>query len=229
MQTFCCPTSYSLYNVDFDKPMFPSQCISTLTDGQTLSYRTVSTFADGSATNAPTSTVVDGDTITIYGIPVNGLNVVSPTSSPSSASATGTTSTSAGEGGTITASANASSAAQSNSSAGGAHASVVRVAVGASVGAVAGLLFLAACVSLLWRRKTKGPLSPGSGPALEMDAPPGGPRKSLKSSSIGSPNSNMSSKCAAELDSGSHHVAYELPADTRSGHDGVVAQSSGGL
>lgn len=221
-QTFCCPTSYNLYNVEFDRPSFPSQCVSTLTDGQVLEYRTVT-----GNTNSATSTTVDGETITIYGIPVNGLNVISSTSTSAAQTTkssdlvmTYTSTGTAGQFITVTATASAAST-QTTSTSGDENVSVVGVAVGASVGAVAGIFILAVGAFIIYRRRKSKPLHSRSAPALEMDASQhslGTPeRKSLISSMWSkSPKMPPQNAAPAELDGGREVVAYELPAESRS-------------
>lgn len=215
-QTFCCPASYNLYNVEFDRPSFPSQCVSTLTEGQVLSYITVGVLASGSSINSATSTTVDGDVITIYGIPVNGLNVVSFTSASATTSTnTGivTISTAAdGEIVTVTTSASGSSTQSAPPSQSGPK-SALGVAVGASIGAASGILLLVAGIFVLWRKRRRNlGYEPWerSAPPHEMDASLSVPKKSVMASIV-APSSDMTSESAVELVSNKQYVAYELP------------------
>lgn len=103
-QTICCPSHYRLNVPDFARATFPSQCTSTVSAQQSLTWEDQFKIpeTDGSTWSwTITSTVVpEGSTFTVFGWPVNGLNVVAsstaaPTSSTGSAAtdATGSAST----------------------------------------------------------------------------------------------------------------------------------------
>lgn len=158
-QTICCPSGYDLYVAEFEKPSFPSQCTSTLTAGDTLSWEQV---VSAGATWTPATTTVQSETLTIFGIPVNGLNVIatSTTASSSSTASSGSvdagagTSTSAGTVVTITGTPTPDS-----------HSHTIKVAVGASVGAFVGIVLIAIGAYLLWRRRKRSAVSGNAGTA----------------------------------------------------------------
>lgn len=148
-QTICCPSHYGLNVVNF-AATFPSQCTSTLTAGQSLSWFRLSD-------QASTSTVIpDSTTLTVFGWHLNGLNVVAPStaaSSPTSGTVTDTTT-----GATSTA-ISASSAAASTAGAAASTAnnsSNLGVIVGATVGVVLGILLVALGAFLVWRKRRAG-------------------------------------------------------------------------
>lgn len=146
-QTICCPSGYDLYVADFAKPSFPSQCTSTMTTGETLSWEQIVYVSDkdGDTWTAATTTV-QTETLTIYGLPINGFNIITTsTSSSSSGVSTGIASSTS-----MTTTSLSSTSAGSSSSSG---SSVVGVAVGASVGAVVGVLLVAVGAFLFWRRR----------------------------------------------------------------------------
>lgn len=140
-----------------------------LTEGQTLSYRTVSNLIRGGITNSARSSIVDDEIMTIYGIPV-GLNVVSSTSTSTYADVTTRSTGAASEVVTMTATASASPAQNSSSSRGG-NASVVGVAVGASIGVVAGSMLLTAGVCILWRKRRTDLKNAALSAAQDMNTP----------------------------------------------------------
>ncbi|ROV93589.1 hypothetical protein VMCG_08091 [Cytospora schulzeri] len=140
-KTICCPSGYDLYVVDFARPTFPSQCTSTLTAGETLSWEKIYYESGLGDTWTPTSTTVQSEMLTIFGIPVNGLNVIATSTS------TSTTSTNAGAGtitstGTATTASKSSSSTPTSGSSSSGGTSIVGIAVGASVGAVVGVLLI---------------------------------------------------------------------------------------
>lgn len=148
-QTICCPSHYRLNVADFAKATFPSQCTSTLTAQQSLTWQDQFRISemDGSTWSlTPTSTVVpEGSTFTVYGWPVNGLNVVA--SSTASATSSSTVSIT-GSGST-----SASSPDPSASSSGSNQSSNLGVIVGATVGIVVGILLLALGGFVVWRKR----------------------------------------------------------------------------
>lgn len=159
-RTLCCPSSYGLHTAEFDRPSFPSQCTSTVAAGETFSWEKI-VDVSGDFTWTATSTTVASTTITVFGVPINGLNVAA--SSSSSSSSTTTTASSDKSSSLSSSSATSSSIASSTSSGtsstsssdtgGNSNSSIVKVAVGASVGAVAGILALVGAAFFLWRRR----------------------------------------------------------------------------
>lgn len=146
-QTICCPSNYKLNVVNF-AATFPSQCTSTLTAGQSLSWFRLSD-------QASTSTVIpDSTTLTVYGWHLNGLNVVAS----STATSTGSTVTDT-TGATSTPISTSSAAAASTASAAastGNNSSNVGVIIGATVGVVLGVLLVALGAFLVWRKRRAG-------------------------------------------------------------------------
>lgn len=154
-QTICCPSHYRLNVPDFNRATFPSQCTSTLTAQQSLTWQDQFRISetDGSTWSlTPTSTVVpEGSTFTVYGWPVNGLNVVTS----STASATSITVSETGTGSMLTSTSTPSS--NSNASASnGDNSNNLGVIVGATVGVVVGILLLALGAFLVWRKRRAG-------------------------------------------------------------------------
>lgn len=225
-QTFCCTTRYSLSNVELDRPSFPSQSISTVADGKMYTYRLVMDSTTRGSTDSAMTNVVDGVPSTVYGIPLNGLNVIASTStSGATSTSSGTFITSTGAAGeliTVTTSSDTSSAQNSSSSSSGPH-SVVGVAVGASVGEVFDIIMLAAVVFIIWRRRRKNLGNTVLVTTHEMDATPGALGKT--------PTPSVSPldlpKLATELDSSRYYEAYELPADTHVSRDRNLARKTG--
>ncbi|KAH8817513.1 hypothetical protein F5884DRAFT_631487, partial [Xylogone sp. PMI_703] len=71
-QMFCCPSQYSLLIPQPNKAkVFPSQCISTIDGGQTVTY-----LSQQASPDQFTATVVMDSAATIFAIPVNGFNFV---------------------------------------------------------------------------------------------------------------------------------------------------------
>lgn len=201
-QTICCPSHYRLNVPDFARATFPSQCTSTVTAQQSLTWQDQFRISetDGSTWSwTITSTVVpDSTTLTVFGWPVNGLNVVaSSTATPTGsivADATGATST---------ASSTSSAAASTDSS-----SNNLGVIVGATVGVVIGVLLLALGAFLVWRkrraakRKGRGPEQPKAMEAYSTLA--------AESNAPSTPHSELPAvNHPAELNS-SRNV-YELP------------------
>lgn len=179
-----------------------------MADGEILSYRTVSNLDTGGSVNWAASGTLT-EVLTIFGMPVNGLNVATSTTSGTVTTSTGA----AGEVVTVTASADASSAESSSSSSSSGQHSTVGVAVGASVGAVLGIILLAAVGFVVWRRKRRQ--LPHAAPATthELGAPLEVQGKT-STSPVGPPDIP---KLATELDSSRYYESYELPADTSGG------------
>ncbi|SPO06205.1 uncharacterized protein DNG_08894 [Cephalotrichum gorgonifer] len=127
--TFVCPgASYSLLIAQPLSPAFPSQCITTATSGQVLS------FLDLKGGTKTTTSTVDEPEITIYGAPLNGFNIQAATPTPTtdleSTSPPPTESSNANNQGTPLA-----------------------VSIGASVGVVFGLALVSLGAWILWRRR----------------------------------------------------------------------------
>ncbi|KAF6822375.1 hypothetical protein CPLU01_12057 [Colletotrichum plurivorum] len=153
---YCCPSSYTFHVPQPTKPVFPSQCLSTATAGQTITYDSLTPAEDG-MTYFPTSSVVKSEVVSIWVVPVNGYNF--PITSPSVAS-TGATITS-----TFTsaiASANksespTSSTAELAKETGGEDSTPagtpLAMTVGVSVGVVFAVLALIGGAFMLWRRR----------------------------------------------------------------------------
>ena len=201
-QTICCPSGYELNVANFERGSFPSQCTSTLTAGDTLSWEQIVYDSSVGDTWTAATTTVQSETLTVYGVPINGLNVVETSTITSSGAGSGTTSSA---GATATAAASSSTSGSSSSSSGG--ASIVAVAVGASIGAVVGVLLVVLGAFLVWRRRRRG-----GGGAAASGASKFVPNDAHSSEQTGpmlgyyAPNSQH----PVEL-KGSHHDAHELP------------------
>ncbi|RDL34346.1 uncharacterized protein BP5553_07474 [Venustampulla echinocandica] len=85
-QVLCCPSSYKLNVPLTGKAKFPSQCTSLLIPGQTLTYQSTTPagpWGIATTTVVESTAVSTGPTI-VYGMHVNGFNVLSvPTLMPS--------------------------------------------------------------------------------------------------------------------------------------------------
>ncbi|CAK7231220.1 hypothetical protein SBRCBS47491_007857 [Sporothrix bragantina] len=75
-QTFCCPTGYSILVPQANTAAeFPSQCVSTVTNGQKFTY-----LASQGSPDQLTTTVAMTTSATVFAVPVNGFNLaVGPT------------------------------------------------------------------------------------------------------------------------------------------------------
>ena len=150
-QTICCPSHYRLNVPDFARATFPSQCTSTLTAQQSLTWQDQFRISetDGSTWSLTrTSTIVpEGSTFTVYGWPVNGLNVV--TSSTATATSSGTVTDATTSTSTSSSESNASSSSSNNSK-------NLGVIVGATVGVVVGIFLIALGAFLVWRKRRAG-------------------------------------------------------------------------
>lgn len=216
-RTICCPSGYNLYVADFAKPTFPSQCTSTLTAGETLSWEKIYYESSLGDTWTPTSTTVQSETLTIFGIPVNGFNVVATSTSILSSSTDAGANTLSSADTTTTAPAASSSTPSSSSSSSSGGTSIVGIAVGASVGAVVGVALVALTAFFVWRRRSRGgrgPVADGSTGSNSQDA-----WNSTASASLGyyAPGGQHAYELKGshpgthELPAGSHVDAYELP------------------
>lgn len=131
-------------------PAYAAQCTSTLTGGETLSWERPSQVSgSGSWFWAPASTRVQSETLPVYGVPINGLNVATPSSTGASAS----------DRASFTSSVlmTAASSSQPSSTPPGSGNSFVGIAIGASVGAVMGVSLLALGVFPIWRSMKRRP------------------------------------------------------------------------
>lgn len=152
-QTICCPSHYRLNVPDFARATFPSQCTSTVTAQQSLTWEDQFKIpeTDGSTWSwTITSTVVpEGSTFTVFGWPVNGLNVV--------ASSTAAPTSSAGSDATdVTGSASMPSSTSSAATSSSDGSSNLGVIIGATVGVVVGVFLIAIGAFLLWRKRRAG-------------------------------------------------------------------------
>lgn len=205
-QTICCPSHYRLNVPDFARATFPSQCTSTVTAQQSLTWEDQFKIpeTDGSTWSwTITSTVVpEGSTFTVFGWPVNGLNVVAsstaaPTSSAGSAAATDAT-------GSASTPSSISDAATSDAG----DSSNLGVIIGATVGVVVGVFLVALGAFLVWRkrragrRRARAPEQPKTTEAYSTLATES---KSLSTLQSELPAVNQ----PAELNAGRH--VYELP------------------
>ncbi|KAK7749675.1 hypothetical protein SLS53_000254 [Cytospora paraplurivora] len=164
-KTICCPSGYDLYVAEFEKPSFPSQCTSTLTAGDTLSWEQV---VSAGATWTPATTTVQSETLTIFGIPVNGLNVIATSTTTSSSTTASSSSTSSP--GSLNAGAGTSTSAGTLVFYTGiptpdGHKHTIGVAVGASVGTFVGLVLIAIGAYFLWRRRKRSAIGSNAGMA----------------------------------------------------------------
>ncbi|KZL78625.1 hypothetical protein CT0861_08953 [Colletotrichum tofieldiae] len=153
---YCCPSDYTFNVAQPTKPVFPSQCLSTATPGQTLSYESL-TVLSNSLTHKPASTVVSSEALTLWAVPVNGYNF--PASS-TSVSSPGFTITPATQTITQPASTNTEVTRGAGNESSG---TPLGLTVGVSVGVVLGVLMLCGGIFLLWRRKRKTKASRSSG------------------------------------------------------------------
>lgn len=149
-QTLCCPTSFTL-GVALTTGGYPTQCISSITAGEVITYLTASGGAPASAWK--TAIVTPGAT-RMLAIHVNGYNVVTDLSSSSSSSQiTGSSSSST----TATSSSAGSISPSSSASKSGLSSGA---AAGIGVGATAVVIFAALAAFLLYRRRKKAAGSP---------------------------------------------------------------------
>ncbi|KAF4902692.1 hypothetical protein CGCF415_v009287 [Colletotrichum fructicola] len=70
---FCCPSDYSFNVPQPNRPVFPSQCLSMATPGQTITYVSLTIGTNGAIAKRTTS-VVNSAEVTIWAVPVNGYN-----------------------------------------------------------------------------------------------------------------------------------------------------------
>ncbi|KAH7378091.1 hypothetical protein BKA64DRAFT_249093 [Cadophora sp. MPI-SDFR-AT-0126] len=144
-QVFCCPSEYGLNVPVTGKDSFPSQCTSLLTKGETLAYQ--STTPSGPWGSQTTTVQLTAGPTVVFGMHVNGFNVI--TAAPVAESSTGTASTTS----SVAISSNSSAAAtivavEDSSLSGGAKA-------GIGIGVVLGILAVALGAWMLWRRRRK--------------------------------------------------------------------------
>lgn len=139
------PSQYTLLSAHPNKAaVFPSQCTSMLTEGQTLSWFT--SMASGSSMS---TTTVFTSSATMFAGPVNGFNIATSTQ------ATATDSAAAGTQQTTTpSSTQTSSSSQSpQSSASSASTSTLGLSIGITLGIVFAVLLLGIAGFILWRRR----------------------------------------------------------------------------
>lgn len=140
---FCCPSEYELNVPVTGKDSFPSQCTSLLTRGETLAYQ--STTPSGPWGSQTTTVQLTTGPTVVFGMHVNGFNVI--TAAPIVESSIGTASTT--PSGPVTSSASSAAATivavEDSSLSGGAKA-------GIAIGVVLGILAIAAGAWLIWRR-----------------------------------------------------------------------------
>lgn len=201
-QTICCPSHYRLNVPDFARATFPSQCTSTVTAQQSLTWQDQFRISetDGSTWSwTLTSTVVpDSTTLTVFGWPVNGLNVVAS----STATATGSTvAETTGETSTPSSTSNAAASTSNNSN-------NLGVIIGATVGVVIGVFLLAVGAFLVWRKRRAGR---GKGKWPEQP-------KATEAYSTAATESKAPSSLQSELPAANHAAelgaprsVYELP------------------
>lgn len=150
-QTICCPSHYRLNVPDFARATFPSQCTSTVTAQQSLTWEDQFRISetDGSTWSwTLTSTIVPDDTVlTVFGWPVNGLNVVaSSTATPTSSTVIGTTASTSTPSSTTESTTKPTSDTSNN----------LGLIVGVTVGVVIALLLVAFGAFLVWRKRRAG-------------------------------------------------------------------------
>lgn len=200
-QTICCPSGYGLYVADFERGTMPSQCTSTLTAGETLSWEQIVYITSLGDTWTAATTTVQSETLTIYGIPINGLNVVATSTITSSVSSD------AGTGTISSASATATTPGSGSSSSSSGSGSIVGVAVGAALGAVVGVLLVAFGAFLVWRRRRRG-----GGRTM-----PGGPSK-FASNDVYNSGASMPELAQAGLMQGYYAPNSQHPAELKGSH-----------
>ncbi|ESZ93242.1 hypothetical protein SBOR_6342 [Sclerotinia borealis F-4128] len=175
-QTLCCPSNFGLYMpmTQLTKGVFPSQCTSMMSSGESYTYMTSTSGSWGSYTDHLK------DDYTIYAIPVNGFNVqAKTTTSLSIASATNlvtSTSTTGITGFTLAPVLATTSNPQSTSSppsklssdttspspspSPSPNSPIFNIAVGIGIGVGVGIvLLISACIPLykLWKRRRPNP------------------------------------------------------------------------
>jgi hypothetical protein len=166
------PRQYTLNVPLLSHWTFPSQCVSIITSGQTLAFETTLSSNLGWE---PATVTEQSPSVTVYGIHVNGFNVVQTSNS----SPTGTQSTSSlqpqiatGKSTTSPSSSTGTSAAASSSSSsppGGTNMSLSKgAAAGIGIGAAIGVLAVIIGSFLMYRRwKRRKPIQVESKP-LEL-------------------------------------------------------------
>lgn len=133
-----------------NRPVFPSQCLSMATPGQTITYESLTTGTNGAIVKRTTS-VVNSAEVTIWAVPVNGYNFPASSTSVSNAGATifpTATATSKIPGPTTTEQVRGATG-RSNQSSG----PPLSTTVGVSVGAVIAVLVLVGGIFMWWRRR----------------------------------------------------------------------------
>lgn len=208
-QTICCPSHYRLNVPDFARATFPSQCTSTITAQQSLTWQDQFKIpeTDGSTWSwTITSTVVPaGSTFTVFGWPVNGLNVVaSSTATPTGSTVTGTPASVTD----ATESTPSPSSTSNATNSAGDNSGNLGVIVGATVGVVMGVLLVALGAFLVWRKRRAGRRrgrEPGQTQKMEAYSALATEAKSPNTVTSELPGGNH----AAELNTS--RTVYELP------------------
>ncbi|KAH8649099.1 hypothetical protein BX600DRAFT_474541 [Xylariales sp. PMI_506] len=154
-KVYCCPSGYAFAAAQADARGFPTQCISSVTSGDTLSFLSL-TLTDDTTSVSTTVTTADA-IITVYAIPVNGYNIVqstsTSTSSSSSSASTGSSTITSTSTSTSTTTSAASAGGSTGNSTGNSTGVSLGTTVGVSVGVVVGVLLLVALGFFIWRRR----------------------------------------------------------------------------
>ncbi|KAK1705146.1 uncharacterized protein CLUP02_06578 [Colletotrichum lupini] len=147
---YCCPKDYTFHVPQPTLPVFPSQCLSEVTAGETIFYQSL-TASGGKQTHFATGTVVKTGTLTVWAVPINGYNFPTSSTSVSNPGITIPPTTQ-----TITqnlpASTNTEVPRGNGDESSGAP---LTLTVGVSVGVVLGVLVLLGGVFMLWRRRRR--------------------------------------------------------------------------
>ncbi|CZR56665.1 uncharacterized protein PAC_06554 [Phialocephala subalpina] len=165
-QVFCCPSQYSFLVPQPNRGgVFPSQCMSTISSGQTFAF-----LSNQAQSDAFTATVVMSTTATVFGIPVNGFNFATGSISSSSTSAGQSATvavTSQGTAPTTTAPPTSTgSSSQQTSSKTPSTSPSLGETVGISIAVVFSVLLVGVVAYVLWKRrkqarpKSLGPVIP---------------------------------------------------------------------
>ncbi|KAE8443173.1 hypothetical protein EG329_002271 [Mollisiaceae sp. DMI_Dod_QoI] len=150
-QIFCCPSQYSLLVPQPTKGgAFPSQCMSTVTEGQTMTF-----LSQQGEPDAFMATVIMNQTATAFGIPVNGFNLATTSSMFPSQTTTIPTTSEANTPASTTQPTSTGTASQPNRSTAPSTSLSPGASAGIAVGVVFVTLLLASAGYIAWKRRRK--------------------------------------------------------------------------
>ncbi|KAK0643865.1 hypothetical protein B0T16DRAFT_416749 [Cercophora newfieldiana] len=213
--TYCCPPNFSLGGIFPPNVRSVAQCVSTVTPGGTVSYRSIT-----ANTALPTSTVVTGSSdATVFAPPVNGYNIVqrqvTSTSSTVSTKTSGTTATN-----TPTQTPSESEDGDSGTSTKKSKKISTGTIAGAVVGGVVGFIALLAAIIFFIRRKRRSAAPPAEGtPELAGGGPAGVGSDGTKVYYSGHPQDSLASEMPVK-----YIPAHELPQETMSERHEMASQ-----